>query len=62
MTGLLEPLVRSPRLPFYMAELNRLLASEQAARERFREGLPDRDKAEFIEGEAPNYRAVSPRR
>lgn len=51
MTGLLEPLVQSPRLPFYVQELNRLLAAEQVARERFREGLTDRDKAEFIAGE-----------
>lgn len=51
MVELLGPLVRSPKLPQYVAELNRLLAAEQAARERFRRELSPEDKAEFIGGQ-----------
>jgi Uma2 family endonuclease len=51
MVELLEPLVQSPRLPQYVAELNRLLAAEQAARERFRNTLSPEQKAEFIAGQ-----------
>jgi Uma2 family endonuclease len=36
MSAVLEPFIRSPKLPLYVAELNQLLAAEQAARERFR--------------------------
>lgn len=35
----------------YVEELNQLLASEQAARQRFRETLSDSDKGEFINGQ-----------
>src|ERR1051325_5619587 len=51
MSDLLEPLVQSPRLPLYVAELNQLLASEQEARQRFRDKLSDSEKGEFINGQ-----------
>ncbi len=51
MVELWEPLVQSPKLPQYVAELNKLLAAEQAARERFRRELSPAEKAEFISGQ-----------
>lgn len=51
MSAVLEPLVQSPRLPLYVAELNQLLASEQAARQRFRDALSPSEKGEFINGQ-----------
>jgi hypothetical protein len=50
MSAVLEPLLQSPRLPLYVEELNQLLASEQAARQRFRDDLTGSEKGEFING------------
>jgi Uma2 family endonuclease len=51
MSVAIETLVQSPRLPHYVAELNQLLAAEQAARERFRSQLSPSEKGEFINGQ-----------
>jgi Uma2 family endonuclease len=51
MSAVLEPLLQSPKLPSYVAELNQLLASERAARQRFRDSLTDSKKGEFINGQ-----------
>ncbi|MBM3841224.1 MAG: Uma2 family endonuclease [Verrucomicrobia bacterium] len=51
MTELVEALVKSPRLPGYVEELQQLLAKENAQRERFYEELTEDIKAEFINGE-----------
>ena len=51
MSAVLEPLVQSPKLPLYVAELNALLAREQAARQRFRDELSPSDKGEFVCGQ-----------
>lgn len=44
-------LLRSPRLPLYVAELERALAAEKARRRRFYRETPEDRKAEFINGE-----------
>lgn len=44
-------LVHSPRLRLLVTAAEDLLTAEAAARERFREALPDNEKAEFINGE-----------
>lgn len=44
-------LVHSPRLRLLVTAAEDLLTAEAAARERFRESLPDNEKAEFINGE-----------
>ena len=41
MTAMVEELVRSPRLPEYVEQLQRLLAEERARRERQRAKLKD---------------------
>jgi Uma2 family endonuclease len=51
MNAVLEPLLESPKLPLYVEELTRILASERAARQKFRENLEDSDKGEFINGQ-----------
>lgn len=51
MTPVLEPLLRSPRLPLYIAELNAVMDQERLARQRFRDELDPSDKGEFINGE-----------
>src|SRR5437764_14405096 len=51
MTALVEELIRSPRLPEYVEELQRLLAEERARRERFYEAITEDTSAEFINGQ-----------
>jgi Uma2 family endonuclease len=51
MSAVLEPLLQSPRLPLYVEELNQILASELAARQRFRDTLTGSEKGEFINGQ-----------
>ena len=43
-------LLRSPRLPLYVAELKRALAAEKVRRQRFYRETPEDQKAEFING------------
>jgi Uma2 family endonuclease len=50
MSAALESLLQSPRLPIYVEELNQILASEQGARQRFRDSLSGSEKGEFING------------
>jgi len=50
MTAVLEPVIQSPKLPLYVAELERLLEAERQARSRFRDELDPSVKAEFING------------
>ncbi len=47
----LAPLLRSPRLVFYVQELHDLLATETARRQAFCDDLGEDEKAEFINGE-----------
>ncbi len=47
----LDELVKSPRLPAYVDELQRILKEEQQRRERFYSELNEDAKAEFINGE-----------
>src|SRR6266487_711703 len=51
MTALLDELIKSPRLPGYVEDLQRLLAEEQQRRERFYDETHEDLKAEFINGE-----------
>ncbi|MBM3838155.1 MAG: Uma2 family endonuclease [Verrucomicrobia bacterium] len=51
MDTVLEPLIRSPKLPAYVQELSSLLTSERERREKFYEELTEDIKAEFINGE-----------
>lgn len=51
MDTLLEPLIRSPKLPAYVQELATLLTSEGERREKFYDELTEDTKAEFINGE-----------
>jgi Uma2 family endonuclease len=44
-------LVRSPRLPLYVQQLQALMEAEQARRERFYEEMSETRKTEFINGE-----------
>jgi Uma2 family endonuclease len=46
-----EQLIRSPRLPQYVRELERLLAEERKQREQFYDQMSEQQKAEFINGE-----------
>src|SRR6266481_2701059 len=48
---MLEPLLRSPRLPEIAEALQARLQQEAAARQRFYEEITEEQKAEFIEGE-----------
>ena len=61
MTDVLESLAKSPRLPRYLAELQRLIETEHQRRQRFYEEISESQKAEFINGEIivqspPRYR------
>ncbi len=47
----LTPLLKSPRLPEFVAALNDRLQTETAARERFYDEMTDGEKVEFIDGE-----------
>jgi Uma2 family endonuclease len=44
-------LLKSPKLPQYVEELERVLAAERARRQRFYRETPEGQKAEFINGE-----------
>ena len=48
---LIDPILRSPRLPQAVAALDRALAEEQCRRERFVDEVCENQKAEFIDGE-----------
>ncbi|PYI88891.1 MAG: hypothetical protein DME26_02610, partial [Verrucomicrobia bacterium] len=48
MTDVLEALAKSPRLPRYLAELQRLIETEHQYRQRFYEEMSASQKAEFI--------------
>ncbi len=47
----LTPLLRSPRLPVYMQQLQAWLETEQSRRARFYEEMSEEHKMEFINGE-----------
>jgi hypothetical protein len=51
MEAILEPLVRSPKFPRYLDELNELRRREDLARQQFRDLLHEDVRAEFINGE-----------
>jgi hypothetical protein len=51
MEAILENLVRSPKFPRYVDELNEIRQRENVARNRFRETLDEDVRAEFINGE-----------
>ena len=51
MDTVVERLARSPRLGLLYRDLTSLWEREQAARERFYEGIEDGEKVEFINGE-----------
>lgn len=48
---IIEPLLRSSKLPVYLEELNAFLIDEQKKRQAFYDNLTDDVKAEFIDGE-----------
>jgi Uma2 family endonuclease len=51
MEKVLEPLIRSPRLPAYVRQLEITLAQEGRKRQAFYESMKEGDKVEFINGE-----------
>jgi len=51
VTAVLEELVKSPRLPAYVSQLNDVLAKEQERRRRFYDELTEDVTAEFINGQ-----------
>ncbi len=51
METVLEPIIRSPRLPQYIEQLQAALAHEQEKRQQFYDTVREGDKAEFINGE-----------
>lgn len=51
MSALLEELRRSPALPRIVEDLRRQLEEEAEARRRFRDGITEQEKGEFINGE-----------
>ncbi len=51
MTDVLEALAKSPRLPRYLAELQRVIDTEGQHRQRLYEEISESQKAEFINGE-----------
>ncbi len=51
MEDVLEPLIRSPKLPNYIRQLETALAEEQRKRQHFYETIREGDKVEFINGE-----------
>lgn len=51
MEKILEPLLNSPKLKDYVAELQDYLSSEEAKRNLFYDKISDHEKAEFINGE-----------
>ena len=48
---MVEELIKSPRLPAYVEELQRVLAEERERRERFYQEMTSEEKIEFINGE-----------
>ena len=51
MESILTPLLNSPKLPDYVAQLNKILADEEQKRTDFYEWLDENTKAEFLQGE-----------
>ncbi|MBM4423207.1 MAG: Uma2 family endonuclease [Chloroflexi bacterium] len=51
MEAVLDPLIRSPKLPMYIRQLEKALAEEDQKRQHFYETVREGDKAEFINGE-----------
>jgi len=51
MEKILEPILNSPRLKDYVAELQEFLSSEEERRNFFYNKITDQEKAEFINGE-----------
>jgi len=51
LEAVIERLARSPKLGITYCDLTALWEQEQAARQRFYEGIEDRQKVEFINGE-----------
>ncbi|MEZ5304052.1 MAG: Uma2 family endonuclease [Verrucomicrobiales bacterium] len=51
MEAILEPIIRSPRMPEYLRLLNELAEDEARRRREFVESLTPEQKAEFIDGE-----------
>ncbi|MCI0537791.1 MAG: Uma2 family endonuclease [Verrucomicrobiales bacterium] len=51
MTSALDEIIRSPRFPGYVEDLQRLLTEERQRRERFYEEIDEDVTAEFINGE-----------
>lgn len=51
MEKILEPILNSPRLKDYVAELQEYLSSEEERRNFFYDKITDQEKAEFINGE-----------
>ena len=49
ITTAMQQLVRSPRLPVHVRELQSLLQAERARRERFYQEMSEEQKNEFIE-------------
>lgn len=49
--SLLDKLLHSPRLPFYVQEIQAVLANEAQKRQQFYAEITEQDKAEFINGE-----------
>jgi Uma2 family endonuclease len=52
MEALLEQLLKSPKLGLYRQQIDDVLRREHAARQAFYEEITDKDKAEFINGQA----------
>jgi Uma2 family endonuclease len=51
METILEPIVKSPKLQFYINELQRVFDAEQQHRTQFYNTIQEGDKTEFINGE-----------
>jgi Uma2 family endonuclease len=58
MESVLEPLIRSPKLPTYIRQLEIALAEEQRKRQHFYETVKEGDKVEFINGEVVMHSPV----
>lgn len=61
MDKVLEPLVRSPKLALYIAELGHLLEHEKTARHQFYDAMDEGEKSEFINGEVIMHSPVKKR-
>jgi Uma2 family endonuclease len=58
METVLDPLIRSPKLPKYIQQLEATLAEEQRKRQVFYETVKEGDKVEFINGEVVMHSPV----